>query len=103
LLVCSLLLLIALVACQSPAATATVASASPTAVSAATREPTKPPATEPPPTATPRTASTPTPGGSSGSSAEATPAWKIPEIREEDWVKGDVDAGLVLVEYSDFQ
>jgi hypothetical protein len=47
------------------------------------------------PTATSATASKP--------KAVATPPWQIPTLQESDWTKGAEDAGLVLVEYSDFQ
>ena len=84
-----------LVACRStatptlePAATATQAKLEPTATQV------KPTAT-PAPTATLATAS--------GPAAAPTPPWQIPGIREDDWTKGSEDAGLVIVEYSDFQ
>jgi hypothetical protein len=32
-----------------------------------------------------------------------TPPWQIPGIQPDDWVKGGSEAGLTLVEYSDFQ
>jgi hypothetical protein len=63
-----------------PTATATVAQKS---------EPT------PAPTATPSGASEPAPA--------PTPPWQIPTVRETDWTKGAQDAGLVIVEYSDYQ
>lgn len=35
--------------------------------------------------------------------ADATPPWRIPQVGEKDWTKGMPGAGLVVVEYSDFQ
>jgi hypothetical protein len=41
----------------------------------------------------------------SGSKPQPTPTveWQIPRIGEKEWGKGNPQAGLVLVEYSDFQ
>ncbi len=54
--------------------------------------------TPPEPSATPKPTFTP-------AAAESTPdtSWQIPEIQPGDWVRGGADAGLILVEYSDFQ
>jgi hypothetical protein len=85
-----LLALCALVACKAteaptlePAATATVPKATATLAQKSV------------PTATLAAASKP--------GATPTPPWQIPELQESDWVKGGVNAGLVLVEYSDYQ
>ena len=74
----------------------------------------EPEATAPQPTATAtqaaatatvaqKSAPTATPSPASEPGAESTPPWQIPELRESDWAKGAEDAGLVLVEYSDYQ
>jgi hypothetical protein len=47
------------------------------------------------PTATLSTASKP--------GATPTPSWQIPGVGDNDWTKGSDDAGLVIVEYSDYQ
>jgi hypothetical protein len=78
-----LVVLVGLVACQSTPA-AGPGEPSPTAAAA---------------TATPEPAATPT----AGPAPTPTVEWQIPQIREEDWVEGSADAGLVIVEYSDFQ
>jgi hypothetical protein len=114
-LLAAVLLAGALVGCQ--AATPTQVASQPTPVPAtatqaptATPEPTVPPATatptEPPATKdeatpTPRTEST----SSAGTRADPTPTpvWQIPEIRSGEWGKGNPEAKMVLVEYSDFQ
>jgi hypothetical protein len=92
-----LLVICGLVACRStatptlePAATATQAKVEATATQAKAE-----------PTATP--APTTTPAAASEPAAVATPPWQIPGIEEGDWTKGAEDAGLVIVEYSDFQ
>lgn len=56
-------------------------------------------------TATQAQKSAPTVKPATGSKPEATPMppWQIPEVRESDWTKGADDAGLVIVEYSDYQ
>jgi hypothetical protein len=66
-------------------ATATEVKAEATATQAQESRPAAKPATESKPEATP------------------TPAWQIPEVREGEWTKGADDAGLVIVEYSDYQ
>jgi hypothetical protein len=35
--------------------------------------------------------------------ADAEPPWQIPRVSETDWAEGTPGAGLVVVEYSDFQ
>jgi hypothetical protein len=35
--------------------------------------------------------------------AVAEPQWQIPRVQETDWAEGTPGAGLVVVEYSDFQ
>ncbi|MBL7199891.1 MAG: hypothetical protein ISS56_07070 [Anaerolineae bacterium] len=110
-----LLLLVGLVACQKAASTS--AEVVPTATAEATSSPAADGAT-PKPTATPQPtaiAAASTPTSATGSKPSPTPvegavlsptptrAWKIPQVRESDWVKGDRGAGAVLVEYSDFQ
>jgi hypothetical protein len=101
-----LLAVCGLVACQA-AATPTLA---PTAVPTATlvqAAPSATPVAKTPeeektrPTATSATEATPTTEASTGEEAE--PPWQIPRVGEEDWTKGTAGAGLVVVEYSDFQ
>lgn len=87
----------------TPLATPTV-TATPTTAATAT-------VASPPPTATPQAGDKePTPGEPgdrppSQASPSPTPTrpWQVPEVREDDWVKGEPNAGLVLVAYSDFQ
>jgi hypothetical protein len=91
-----ILLLAGSVACQSPSPEATLASPEPLATMAMT--------STPEPTATP--SPMPEPAGEEvGAKASPTPTipWQIPEIGVDDWVKGGADAGLTIVEYSDFQ
>lgn len=82
-----------LVACKSPTPETASPQPEPTATSAA---PVSPAATtqdlSPTPEAT-GDAAGPTP----------VPTWQIPEVRADDWVRGGANAGLTLVEYSDFQ
>jgi cyclophilin family peptidyl-prolyl cis-trans isomerase/protein-disulfide isomerase len=51
--------------------------------------------------------STPTPQPTAETNEETDPTleteWQIPRIQADDWVTGGQDAGMVLVEYSDFQ
>ena len=98
-----------LVACQSPTPEATPSSPEPlaTVVVTATPEPTATPVPEvtPSPTLSPAGEEpSPTPA-EIGDKPSPTPTipWQIPEVRPDDWVKGGDGAGLVLVEYSDFQ
>jgi len=98
-----LLAVCGLVACQA-AASPTLAPTE-TPVSTSTSIPVVPTATltvaktpekeEPKPTAT--TAM------EADAAVDAEPPWQIPTVREEDWAKGGADAGLVVVEYSDYQ
>ena len=102
-----LLLICGLVACQSAASPTLAPSATPqptaTKVAAtATPEPASPTATlagetdkeeKPQPTATSETAS----------AAQTEPPWQIRRVDETDWTQGADGAGLVVVEYSDFQ
>jgi hypothetical protein len=100
-----LLLICGLVACQSAASPTLAPSATPQPTAAkatATPEPVLPTATsvsevnkeeEPKPTATQETAP----------AAQTEPPWQIPRVQESDWTHGADDAGLVVVEYSDFQ
>jgi hypothetical protein len=79
-------MVVGLVACQSPTPQAT---------------PTQP---EPTATATPEDTPAPTKEPASGQPVPTpTISWQIPEIRPDEWTRGGADAGLVLVEYSDFQ
>jgi len=101
-----LLAICGLVACRStaaptlePAATATQAKAEPTAT--ATQAKVEPTATQAQATAT--SAPTATLAAASKPAATPTPPWQIPGIQESDWTRGAGDAGLVIVEYSDFQ
>ncbi len=63
----------------------------PTAEATATRDTTDAPTATPSRTEPARTEPTP------------TPEWQIPALGETDWGKGNPDANLVVVEYSDFQ
>lgn len=94
-----IVLAVGLAACNTPAPTATAAptpTLAPTSTPLPTATPSPTPATKPSATATPTTAET--------GSSPATPAgWQIPGIRGDDWAKGPESAGLVIVEYSDFQ
>ena len=61
------------------------------------------------PTATPVVEATkeekpkPTATTESAAEAEAEPPWQIPQVGDGEWTKGTAGAGLVVVEYSDFQ
>jgi cell division septation protein DedD len=99
-----LLAICGLVACRS-AATPTLA---PTAAqsSETARQPeatATPPQAEATATKAQESAPTATPATVSKAEARPTPAWQIPEVRESEWTKGSEDAGLVIVEYSDYQ
>ena len=63
------------------------------------------PTPKPTPTLTPVQTSAPSPTFAVPPRPSPTPTlpWQIPQVRDDDWVKGGADAGLVLVEYSDFQ
>jgi hypothetical protein len=87
-----------LIACQSQTPGATPAQPTPLPTLAATATPV-PTATTP---AVAEDTPSPVPKGA-GPSAIPTVAWQIPEIQTDDWIKGGADAGLVIVEYGDFQ
>jgi hypothetical protein len=60
------------------------------------------------PTATPAATATSVPAAPTATTeavaeAETEPPWQIPVVSETDWTKGAEGAGLVVVEYSDFQ
>lgn len=96
-----LLLLGGLLACQAPTPTSEPVATSLTAVP--TPEPTDTPSLVQP---SPEPEDTPSPtltSSEDGPSPASTPPWQIPQIRESDWVRGGADAGLTIVEYSDFQ
>jgi len=104
------MLLVGLVACQpaTPEATAPPPTATATAVLTSTSVlPTATPAPSPTaePTSEPPAAEEATPTREPVAEAEATPTrpWQIPGVTDEDHGKGNPDAGMVLVEYSDFQ
>jgi hypothetical protein len=73
----------------TPVATATPVPATATAEPVATTAPNTPTATAAP----------------AGQRASPTPIppWQIPTVHSGDWAKGNPEAGLVIVEYSDFQ
>ena len=110
-LLAAVLLAGALVSCQS--ATPTQVASQPTPKPAtATKVPTATSmstATAVPPTPTTKTEATPTSQAevtrapSTKAEATPTPVWQIPGIRSGEWGKGNPDAKMVLVEYSDFQ
>ena len=101
-----LLAVCGLVACQA-AVTPTLAPSS-TPVPTSTSVPTSTPVPAAP-TATQVSAVTkeekPKPTATTESVAEADtePPWQIPQVGESEWTKGTTGAGLVVVEYSDFQ
>jgi hypothetical protein len=95
---------------QAPlTATATSVPATPTTEPSPTKEPTREPTAIVVPTATPAPAQgDPTPTDEPKTTQEEpspTPAlpWQIPEEREDDWKKGGENAGLIIVEYGDYQ
>lgn len=103
-----LALVLALAACQTatpeaittaPEPTAQQATAAPTQEVAPLPSPTGDAGAEAQPTPTP--AATPVPGATSA--PRPTPEWQIPMVQEDDWVSGPEDAGMTVVEYSDFQ
>ena len=99
LLAAVMMLLGGLAACQSATSEATATSTSTVAVVARATETSVPTATATPvPQATKQ-------AQESGSKPQPTPTveWQIPRIGEKEWGKGNPQAGLVLVEYSDFQ
>lgn len=96
-LLLGVLALCGLVACQSTAAP-TGETASTATLPVATATEVKAEATA---TGVQKSASTATPAPKPG--ATPTPPWQIPEVRDSDWSTGAEDAGLVIVEYSEFQ
>lgn len=54
-------------------------------------------------TATAPTSPVATKAAEDTTSPTPSPTWQIPEVRADDWVRGGANAGLTLVEYSDFQ
>jgi hypothetical protein len=98
----SLLAICGLVACQSAATPTLAPTATQPSVTAAQATATAPQAIA---TATKAQESAPTVTPATVSKAEArpTPSWQIPEVRESDWTEGSEEAGLVIVEYADFQ
>ena len=95
-----------------PAATSTLLPATPTAekvpTATATDEPTTAPTTRPTATSAPaKDDPTPTPGTTTTATENASPTptrpWQIPEERKDDWTKGGENAGLIIVEYGDYQ
>jgi len=106
-----ILLLGALVACQSqtpettPSKPTPLATLMPTATSVAAPTPEPTAVASPVPEDTPAPKDTPSPKVARAKpSPTPTQPWQIPEIQPDDWDKGGgADAGLTLVEYSDFQ
>lgn len=104
------LLLIGLAACQ-PATPEVTLAPPPTATATVVPTSTNVPLTATPvpsPTAEPTSGPPPadaTPTREPVAEVEATPTrpWQIPSLMDGDHGKGNPDAGLVLVEYSDFQ
>lgn len=105
-LLAAILLLGGLVACQSATPDATATSTSTVAVVVRATATSVPSTPTPVPTATaaPEPQAT-KPAQEPGSKPQPTPTseWQIPRIGEKEWGKGNPQAGLVLVEYSDFQ
>lgn len=99
----------------SAAPTATAIKARPSSTVTAAPKPTNTPVPAVTPTATPSAAPSATPSATqkgatptvrpTRSSGEPTPTrpWQIPEVQSADWAKGGEDAGLVIVEYGDYQ
>ena len=113
-LLAATLLLGGAAACQSQTPEATLPPTATKIVAVATRTPV--PTNTPAPTNTsapsPTIEATPTAGDKETvptrkpqDKSAPTPAqpWQIPPVREGEWAKGNPDAGLVLVEYSDIQ
>lgn len=96
-----------LLACQSPTSEPVSTPPQPTATQAAdtpTPEPTAVPATDTP---IPEPAATPLPKNTPVAAVKPLPTptapWQIPEIQPDDWVTGGADAGLIIVDYGDYQ
>ncbi len=117
-------LIAALVACRPQTTQVTQSTPSPTTAvqpptatveKSPTPLPTRPPADTPtaaptntspptsPPTATPAQVE-PTPTTAQDNPPPTpTPPWQIPGVQDNDWTKGGENAGLIIVEYADFQ
>jgi len=111
-----LLLALGVAACQATTPTvsppAVMSTAVPPTATATTLPPTATPKSALPhggattaPTATPGVAQSPAVTRPKSNAASPTPTrpWQIPELEAGDWTTGGDDAGMVLVEYSDFQ
>ena len=102
-----ILLLGALVACQSQTPETTPSKPTPLATLVPTAMSVAAPTPEPTAVASPAPKDTPSPTpkvARAKPSPTPTQPWQIPEIQPDDWAKGGgADAGLTLVEYSDFQ
>lgn len=85
----------------SPSPAATALPATPTSLPTATAT-IAPTATPTQPKAQPTPTTEPTAGQEKPAPTPTTP-WQIPEEREDDWVKGGQNAGLIMVEYGDYQ
>jgi len=106
LLLWGLLLVGGLVACQSAASPTLAPSPTrvpATAVPTATPVPAVPTATSASEIGQEEKEPTPTAGAEAAADAPIEPPWQIPTVSEKDWTKGTAGAGLVIVEYSDFQ
>jgi len=107
-LLIGVLLLGGLVACQTTTPDATLPLPDPTSLPQPTAVvPTRAPtATLPVAQLSPTSESPPAP---TSLAVEARPSptptvpWQIPNIQPDDWVQGEANAGLTLVEYGDFQ
>lgn len=110
------LLLGALTACQKPSPTATIVSLPtatprpPTATVAPTMPATPTQSALPTPTADVQAPATSVPQPTPTSrwprpqtALTPTPAWQIPEVSDDDQKRGAADAGMILVEYGDYQ
>jgi hypothetical protein len=103
-----LLAICGLVACQSAASPTLAPSSTPVPTSTSVPTATPVPAV---PTSTPvgevvkeeKEKPTPTAAAEPAADAPTEPPWQIPRVSETDWTKGTDGAGLVVVEYSDFQ
>jgi cyclophilin family peptidyl-prolyl cis-trans isomerase/protein-disulfide isomerase len=96
-----------LVACQTGTATPSPVPTGTVAVATMTAVPATVPATatstiEPAASATVTSVVTPAAGGTKPAPTPTVP-WQIPELRTSDWIRGGANAGMILVEYSDFQ
>jgi len=102
-----ILLLGALVACQSQTPETTPSKPTPLATLVPTATSVAAPTPEPTAVASPAPKDTPSPTpkvARAKPSPTPTQPWQILEIQPDDWARGGgTDAGLTLVEYSDFQ